>query len=791
MAAPTTFLAWADISPLDTPPPAQGEMGVVIPATHRGHRVAVKVFKAALRVAGEQEAVALLQAEVGKMAAASECGLNDFVVVPVGLVVGAASAPVLAALGPHASACIATGSAPPSHLCGMVMKWEDGGTLHDLLHSAMRVWGVGTAERLLMCAQLATGVAALHAAGVIHGDVKGGNVMLSDRSATPRPRFTDFGFSQLRCAASAASAASSRGVGKQCGTWPYMAPEMLLEKDGSPPEGVSRSGDVYALATLCWEVLSGKIPWEGISEQSRVNMLMHGTPGGPATLLKTPNLPLDTPAAVRALLGCCFSDERGTRPCASRVAEVLHQAAQDMSSGSYDIFLSHAWDDGKHAPLTTEVYLRLLDAGYRVWLDTTDMGADPQASMLQGVERSRCVVALMSARYETRPACLFELQCAKDKEKPVVACLADAAEGWFPAEGSELLRLVPKERHLFPDLRNAAAVSWREDMSAKEREKLTKAPEALPKVLQLVRQVLAPSKLPQPHAAQQVHMGGGSGGGSGADGTGRPVQLPTTDMTPSQVVGLMRARIQDPLVAEAGAYALQVLATPAGGEKPCVDAGAVPVLVAALQAHLSVPAVAVNACAAMQSIACIRAGQEACVIAGAIPWIVTALKAHPSNPDVTDVCCRALQNLTTENPAGQEASVAAGAAPALVAALSAHIGVPTVVVSACAALTCTVQIPAGREACVATDAVPALVAALKAHCTVPSVAEEACRTLFHIGDNSPHYKASIIAAGAVAAAAEAFNAFHVSVSVVRRSARAEAHNLLSSLGWAATKPFKC
>jgi hypothetical protein len=104
----------------------------------------------------------LLQAEVDKMAAASEGGFNEFVVVPLGLVVGAAPVAVLNALGLYAPACIA--SASPSHLCGMVMKWEDGGTLHELLHDPSRAWGAGTAERLLMCAQLASGVAALHAA---------------------------------------------------------------------------------------------------------------------------------------------------------------------------------------------------------------------------------------------------------------------------------------------------------------------------------------------------------------------------------------------------------------------------------------------------------------------------------------------------------------------------------------------------------------------------------------------------------------------------------------------------
>jgi hypothetical protein len=167
---------------------------------------------------------------------------------------------------------------------------------------------------------------------------------------------------------------------------------------------------------------------------------------------------VDTPPAVKELLRACLSTEKAARPRAARVAEALHQAAQGMASGAFDIFLSHAWAGGAHAPLTTEVYLRLIDAGYRVWLDTAEMGHDLVASMTGGIEKSGCVVALLSERYGTRPNCLLELRAAKDAGKPVVACLADAAPGWFPAAGSEVAAMVNTAQRLLPDLRAAAAV---------------------------------------------------------------------------------------------------------------------------------------------------------------------------------------------------------------------------------------------------------------------------------------------------------------------------------------------
>jgi serine/threonine protein kinase len=484
-------------------------MGVVVAAKGRGRTYAVKVYKAALFGAADLVlATNKLREEIKKMARASEGGLNEFVVVPAGIVTGQAPPTWLAALGPHAGACAINGN----HLLGLVMSWEDGGTLHELLHDKRRAWGAGTAARLQLCAQLASGVALLHAAGVVHGDIKGENVLLSDKSAAPRPRFSDFGLAELRTVATAA-ASHCTAVGAKRGTWPYMAPEMLLEKaDGSPPDecGVSRSADMYALGVLCWEVLSGSTPWGGYTEQQRITALLSGSPTTVGVPLTAPPLPVDTPAAVKELLGACLGAVRTARPRASEFAEGLHQASQTMQSGSFDIFLSHAWGaDGKHAPLTTEVYLRLLDSGLRVWLDTAEMGADPDASMRAGIAKSGCVVALVSERYGASRNCLFELRCALDAGKPVVACLADPTPGWFPS--GELQTMLDPKRNFFPDLRAAAAVDWSAlGLAAGEREQLTKAPNALPKVLQLVKEVQGRAPPSPSQQQQQQSVGAGA-----------------------------------------------------------------------------------------------------------------------------------------------------------------------------------------------------------------------------------------------------------------------------------------
>lgn len=272
------------------------------------------------------------------------------------------------------------------------------------------------------------------------------------------------------------------GVGDNRGTWPYMAPEMLR----SPPEGVSRSSDVYALGTLCWELLTGKKPWAERSESVHLAAVKQG----PVSLLHhtSPPLPGGTPPVVVGLLGKCLSADKTLRPRAAQLAEALHQTWQGVASGKFDIFLSHAWVGGKHAPLTTEVYRRLNGADFKVWLDTEDMGHNMVASMEGGIAKSDCVVALLSSNYGTKPDpakdnCLLELRAANNQNKPIIACLADPSPGWFPSAGGTVAELVKTSTHLMPDLRAAAAVDW--DTDATSGEVLTKA---LPMLLKLVRE---------------------------------------------------------------------------------------------------------------------------------------------------------------------------------------------------------------------------------------------------------------------------------------------------------------
>jgi serine/threonine protein kinase/CheY-like chemotaxis protein len=101
--------------------------------------------------------------------------------------------------------------------------------------------------------QVAAALAAAHAAGVVHRDVKPGNVLLEGSHAY----LTDFGLSKL-----AGASASLTQPGRAVGTAHYLAPEQVRG------DKVDERTDVYALGCLAYEALAGEPPFTGDNDIS-------------------------------------------------------------------------------------------------------------------------------------------------------------------------------------------------------------------------------------------------------------------------------------------------------------------------------------------------------------------------------------------------------------------------------------------------------------------------------------------------------------------------------------------
>src|SRR5438067_961108 len=107
----------------------------------------------------------------------------------------------------------------------------------------------GDDDTYAIAVQLCEGLAAAHAAGVIHRDLKPDNVMIE--RGTQRAVIMDFGIAR------GGEDASVTQVGAIVGTPRYMAPEQLAGRD------IDARADVFSLGVMLFELATGRRPWAG------------------------------------------------------------------------------------------------------------------------------------------------------------------------------------------------------------------------------------------------------------------------------------------------------------------------------------------------------------------------------------------------------------------------------------------------------------------------------------------------------------------------------------------------
>ena len=189
---------------------------------------------------------------------------------------------------------------------GLVMDYVGGGDLADVIRKQ------GTLAPGLVAsygAAIAAGLSAIHAAGLVHRDVKPANILMDDASAPPAPRVADFGVARI-----CDSAVSTRSTGGGAGTPLYMSPEAA---DGLP---AAPSMDVYSLGAMLYEMCCGVPPFTG----------------APSALLKShmmmnPGRPEGVPDVLWDLIGRMMSKDPAARPTADQVGRALTDAAPSLA----------------------------------------------------------------------------------------------------------------------------------------------------------------------------------------------------------------------------------------------------------------------------------------------------------------------------------------------------------------------------------------------------------------------------------------------------------------------------
>src|SRR5580700_1770793 len=199
----------------------------------------------------------------------------------------------------------------------LAMEYVPGRTLKEMLRERARFT---PAAALDIMAGVLDGLAAAHASGIVHRDVKPENVLLT---ADGRIKVADFGLARAQ------SAAAHTRAGLLIGTVSYVPPEQVTGGSMGP------GGDVYSAGVMLFELLTGRLPFTGDTPLSVA--YQHVNSGVPAPSALVPGIP----AAVDQLVLAATSRDPARRPADAgeflravrQVREGLAQSSRPESSG--------------------------------------------------------------------------------------------------------------------------------------------------------------------------------------------------------------------------------------------------------------------------------------------------------------------------------------------------------------------------------------------------------------------------------------------------------------------------
>ncbi|MFJ6618862.1 serine/threonine-protein kinase [Kitasatospora sp. NPDC091335] len=189
----------------------------------------------------------------------------------------------------------------------LAMRYVEGGDLRALINRSGPV-PVGRAARLAL--QIASALDAAHDHGLVHRDVKPGNVLVAAGTDSEHPEhlyLADFGLTKKSLSLSGLT-----GVGQIVGTLDYAAPEQI---SGRPLDGRC---DQYGLGCVVYELLTGTPPFRRESDLALLWAHLNDPP--PALREHRPDLP----AAVEAVVARALAKAPGERypSCLGFVAEL-------------------------------------------------------------------------------------------------------------------------------------------------------------------------------------------------------------------------------------------------------------------------------------------------------------------------------------------------------------------------------------------------------------------------------------------------------------------------------------
>jgi Tol biopolymer transport system component len=201
------------------------------------------------------------------------------------------------------------------------MEYVGGKPLEQLIPKG----GMRVGELLKLAVQIADALAAAHAAGILHRDLKPVNIMVSGQGTA---KVLDFGLAKLmEREAGEGSATATMGVeteeGTIVGTAAYMSPE---QAEARP---LDRRSDIFSFGAVLYEMATGRAAFRGDSKIATLAAVLRQDP---------PPLPAETPAElVRVILRCLRKDPARRFQHMDDVKVALEELQEESESGQLGV----------------------------------------------------------------------------------------------------------------------------------------------------------------------------------------------------------------------------------------------------------------------------------------------------------------------------------------------------------------------------------------------------------------------------------------------------------------------
>lgn len=200
----------------------------------------------------------------------------------------------------------------------LTMEHISGQTLKDSIPPG----GLQIGALAQLGSQIASALAAAHAAGIVHRDIKPANIMVTpDQHA----KVLDFGLAKVvphGAEEGTQTVVEVTTPGTVMGTVAYMSPEQTRG------EHVDGSSDVFSLGCVLYQAATGRLPFRGASTLAIMHEIATGTPDTPSSLRS------DLPAAFDRLIAECLDKNPKQRPAAGQVAGDLKRLSSPLESST-------------------------------------------------------------------------------------------------------------------------------------------------------------------------------------------------------------------------------------------------------------------------------------------------------------------------------------------------------------------------------------------------------------------------------------------------------------------------